>query len=521
MHTKLIAFAALAGGALAAPSSQFPFAAAVRNRLTDLEEAWGGLHRSVDRWAAEGVRKFDEITHEGLNYELVQHTEFPLHSLRVKEPKAALCDSSSKQYSGYLDIADDAHLFYWFFEARHEPENKPLVLWINGGPGCSSTTGLLFELGPCSVSNGGLNTTYNPHSWTESANVIFLDSPVQVGYSYGSKTVSNSQDTAEDIYAFFQLFYEKFPKFKDVELHISGESYAGTYLPNIASTIHQHNKNKPTPSSLHLPLTSVLIGNGLTDAAVQFGSVPGWSCSAAGAPDGNPYGPIFDESTCRSMESKVPTCQRLTKFCYNNPSRFTCVPATLSCWQVDAPIQSSGLNPYDIRRKCDRNGEDGPLCYKQMQWIETYMNQPDVRKELGASPDRTFESCNGQVNQAFQFQGDVAHNTAALIPPLLEDGIRFLIYAGDADFMCNSKGNLAWTLALPWSKQDKYNKSKLVSFKTKDGKKAGTTRAVTTDGGAGLLRFLEIEGAGHMVPYDQPEASLDFFTRWIANESFE
>ncbi|GAA5967193.1 hypothetical protein JCM11641_000473 [Rhodosporidiobolus odoratus] len=516
MHTRLLALAALTAGAIAAPQ-QFPFAASPDAALDSLKNAWGRVHHSVDRWAAQGVRKFDEITHEGMNYELVQHTEFPTHSLRVKEPEA-LCDASSKSYSGYLDIQQDAHLFYWFFESRSKhPEKDPLVLWINGGPGCSSTTGLLFELGPCSVANGGLNTTYNPHSWTESANVIFLDSPVQVGYSYGSKSVSSSQETAEDIYAFFQLFYEKFPKFKDVPLHVSGESYAGTYLPNIASTIHNHNKQKPTPSAVHIPLTSVLIGNGITDTYTQFATVPEWSC----AEGGNPYGPIFDEATCRSMESKVPTCQRLTKYCYANPSRFTCVPATLACWQIDGPIQSAPINPYDIRRKCDRNGEDGPLCYKQMQWIETYMNQPEVRKQLGASPDRTFESCNMDVNRAFQFNGDIAKNTAALIPPLLEDGIRFLIYAGSADFMCNSKGNLAWTLAMSWSQQKKYGKAKMLPFVTKEGKTGGTTRAVTLDGGAGLLRYLEVDEAGHMVPYDQPEVSLDFFTRWIRNESFE
>ncbi|GJN87394.1 hypothetical protein Rhopal_000343-T1 [Rhodotorula paludigena] len=505
---------ALAASALALPQQQqqqLRFSPPVADSLAiDLSQAWQGLvHSKPVGFAAEGVRKFSQqVRTDGIDFELIQHAEFPTHSLRMKEPRA-LCDTSSKQYSGYLDIADDAHLFYWFFESRSKtPEKDPLVLWLNGGPGCSSTTGLLFELGPCAVANGGLNTTFNPHSWTESANVIFLDSPVQVGYSYGSKTVSNSQDTAEDVYAFLQLFLEKFPKFQKGEFHLAGESYFGTYAPNIASVIHKHNLNKPTPSALHVPLASVLIGNGLTDAYTQFASMPEWSCSKGGE-RGNPYGPIFDEATCQSMQSKVGTCQRLTEYCYKMPSRF-----------VAGPIQQANINPYDIRRTCDRNGEDGPLCYKQMQWIETYMNQPEVRKELGASPDRDFESCNMQINQAFQLNGDVAHNTAGLIPELLDAGIRFLIYAGSADFMCNSKGNLAWTNAMDWTHASKYRKADLIGFKS-NGKKAGHTKAVSPNGGAGLFRYLEINEAGHMVPYDQPEVSLDFFTRWIRNESYE
>lgn len=82
--------------------------------------------------------------------------------------------------------------------------------------------------------------------------------------------MSNSQDTAEDVYAFLQLFLEKFPKFQKGEFHLAGESYFGTYAPNIASVIHKHNLNKPTQSALHIPLASVLIGNGLTDACAFF-----------------------------------------------------------------------------------------------------------------------------------------------------------------------------------------------------------------------------------------------------------
>lgn len=324
----------------------------------------------------------------------------------MKEPKG-LCDSSSKSYSGYLDIADDAHLFYWFFESRSKhPEQDPLVLWINGGPGvsfpppriclpdrpgstplrslpdrcllaqCSSTTGLLFELGPCSVTDGGMNTTYNPHSWTESANVIFLDSPVQVGCaslflflphlepelttasisqtrtvprpspthrtpprtstrssscSTKSSPSSRMSTSTSPVVRATLGEHPSLPAGADSEPRTPSESYAGTYLPNIASVIHNHNKKKPTPSSLSIPLKSVLIGNGLTDAYTQFASVPDWSCNKPGTPGANPYGPIFDEATCSSIRGKVPTCQRLTEFCYNNPSRFVSPPLAEHC----------------------------------------------------------------------------------------------------------------------------------------------------------------------------------------------
>ncbi|ORY79276.1 Alpha/Beta hydrolase protein [Leucosporidium creatinivorum] len=491
--------------------------ALARNQLTfnlpsDASSVVDAVKHSVEGWVSEGVRKFDEITHEGLDFELIQHADFPQYKIRMREPEA-LCDSSVKQYSGYLDIANDAHIFFWFFESRNKPSTDPLVVWLNGGPGCSSSTGLLFELGPCSIANEGQNTTYNKHSWNEVANMIFIDSPVNVGYSYGGKTVNSSPDTAEDLYAFMQLFYAKFPKFQKNEFHVSGESYAGTYIPNIGSVFHKYNQAPPSSASVHIPLTSLFIGNGLTDAYTQFATVPDFACDPKGK-----YGQIFSDADCQSIEGKIPTCQRLTSYCYNNPSRFTCVPATISCWQVAGPIQQSGLNPYDVRRKCDREGKDGPLCYPQMQWIETYLNKPEVKKALGASSDRTFESCNMQLNQAFTFNGDVAHNTAALLPPLLEAGIRVGIYAGEADFMCNYIGNLAWMNVLDWSGKEDFNAAKNHSFVTKSGKKGGETRSVGK--GAGTFTYLQVYDAGHMVPYDQPEVALDFFTKWVQNKPF-
>lgn len=91
----------------------------------------------------------------------------------------------------------------------------------------------------------------------------------------------------------------------------------------------------------------------------------------------------------------------------------------------------SGLNPYDARRPCDPE-TDGPLCYQEMGWVETYLNQPDIKAALGVNPQRKFESCNMAINQAFLLQGDSMHNTPALLPPLINDGVRLLVYAGNA-----------------------------------------------------------------------------------------
>ena len=111
---------------------------------------------------------------------------------------------------------------------------------------------------------------------------------------------------------------------------------------------------------------------------------------------------------------------------------------------IDSTTET-GLNPYDVRRKCDRDRQaDGPLCYKQMQWIETWMNKPQNKAALGVNPERTFESCNMNVNQAFTMNGDAMHNSALLLPELIEDGIRLLVYAGNAGELCSFFSFSVW-----------------------------------------------------------------------------
>ena len=217
---------------------------------------------------------------------------------------------------------------------------------MNGGPGCSSSTGLLFELGPCRIDNEGRDVTYNPHSWNSNANIIFLDQPVNVGYSYSDdgSSVNTSPVAGEDVYAFLQLFLARYPKYANAPFHLAAESYGGTYAPNFANIIHKKNKEllrSANTDLLNINLASVMIGNGLTNSYIQDASIPTFAC------DG-PF-PIYDDPNgpeCTSLRGKVPTCQRLISACNTYNSRLTCVPAAMYCnSQLYGPIQRTIFTP--------------------------------------------------------------------------------------------------------------------------------------------------------------------------------
>jgi len=481
--------------------------------LHGTEKVFENVGEKVEQWAHDG-KEF--IKQSGVTYELVTHTAFSEYRLRVTEP--SLCDPTVKQYSGYLDITNGKHLFFWFFESRNSPETADFIYWANGGPGCSSTTGLLFELGPCRIAEDGKNTTYNPHSWNTNANILFLDQPVAVGYSYaddGSK-IDRSSAAGEDVYAFYQLFFARFPEYAKAKFHMAAESYGGHYAPNAASIFHRKNKElalAPVPGLTKINLASVILANGITDPYNQMSTIPEFVC------DG-PY-PVYEPGSpqCEALRTKVGTCQRLINACYNFDSRFTCVPAQIYCYgQLMGPLQQLGINLYDVRKKCDR-ARDGDLCYKGLIWIETWMNDPNVKAALGVNPRLSFQSCNMEVNQAFAVNDDGMSNSAKLLTDIVNEGIRLLVYAGNADAMCNYLGQEKWVADFDNTFHSEFVTAVPTPWISSDtGKVVGEVRSA---GGsvftAGNLTLVTVYEAGHMVPYDQPEAAWDMINKWISN----
>lgn len=307
-----------------------------------------------------------------------------------------------------------------FFESRNDPKNDPVVLWLNGGPGCSSLTGLFMELGPASIDKN-IKVVHNPWSWNSNASVIFLDQPVNVGYSYSGGSVSNTVAAGKDVYALLTLFFEQFPEYAHQDFHISGESYAGHYIPVFAAEILSHKKR-------NINLQSVLIGNGLTDGLTQYPHYRPMACGEGGWPA------VLDESECQAMDNALPRCLSLIENCYDSESVWSCVPASIYCNNaILAPYQRTGQNVYDVRVKCGSN----PLCYDDLDWISEYLNQPKVMKALGAEVSK-YDSCNFDINRNFLFQGDWMKPYFRLVPDILAK-IPVLIYAGvsllDPEFM--------------------------------------------------------------------------------------
>lgn len=430
-------------------------------------------------------------------FEAVTHDKFEGYSMDIKQnhPEALGLDTVD-QYTGYLNVEQlKKHFFFWFFESRNDPANDPLVLWLNGGPGCSSATGLFFELGPSSI-NSTIQPVFNPYSWNSNASVIFLDQPVGVGYSYTEgEEIKNTASAAKDFYIFLELFFQKFPQFKANDFHIAGESYAGHYIPAFASEIINN-------ADRSFELSSVLIGNGITDPLIQYGDYQPMGCGEGG------YKPVLDEETCEQMDKDYPKCAVLTKLCYKFKNALSCVPATTYCeTKLFGPYSDTGLNPYDIRKTCD---EEGGECYVEMNYVDEFLNSEFVKANVGANVD-IFTGCDDTVFRNFILDGDEMKPFQQYVAELLEKDIPVLLYAGDKDYICNWLGNLDWANQLEYSQKEYFSQEPLKPW-TNGKKLAGEVKNYDK------FTFLRVYDAGHMVPYDQPENSLAMVNTWLSGD---
>ncbi|KAK4607545.1 hypothetical protein RGQ29_001408 [Quercus rubra] len=417
---------------------------------------------------------------------MIVEKSFSFPSLGYSGPSVA----DLGHHAGYYGLPNSkaARMFYLFFESRNN-KNDPVVIWLTGGPGCSSELALFYENGPFHIANN-LSLVWNDYGWDKASNLLFVDQPVGTGFSYSADEHDIRHDeggVSDDLYDFLQAFFKEHPQFAKNDFYITGESYAGHYIPAFAARVHQGNKAK---EGININLKGFAIGNGLTNPEIQYKAYPDYALDMG----------LIKSSDYNSINKMLPACEQAAKNCGTDGGD-DCVNSYVVCNDIFNQIMNiaGGINYYDVRKKCE-----GDLCY-DFSSMETFLNQMSVRNALGVG-DREFVSCSSDVYDAMLT--DWMRNLEVGIPALLEDGIKVLVYAGEYDLICNWLGNSRWVHAMEWSGQKQFGASPTVPFVVDDAE-AGLLKS------HGPLTFLKVHDAGHMVPMDQPKASLQMLMSWM------
>ncbi|KAF3457501.1 hypothetical protein FNV43_RR02159 [Rhamnella rubrinervis] len=450
----------------------------------------------------------------------------PIHDLVGRLPGQPRV--SFQQFSGYITVDENPKraLFYYFVQAETQAASKPLVLWLNGGPGCSSVgAGAFSEHGPFRPRTGA-TLVKNEYSWNKEANILYLESPAGVGFSYSANgsfyKYVNDTITAKDNLIFLQRWFDKFPEYKNRDFFITGESYAGHYVPQLAHLILQ--------SNVKFNMKAIALGNPLLEFNTDLNAEDEYNWS---------HGVISDFSY-----------QLLTSYC--NTSRMTreSIRGNLSdsCSFVDAQISkelSDFIDSYDVigdvcissnsslrfdiakhpvfsrfRISSSRGYSKAQSLSQQQDSKEKidvcagektsiYLNRKDVQAALHARlvgiPQWT--SCSDVVEYDSE---NLEIPTIDVVGSLVKSGIRVLVYSGDQDSVIPFIGSRSMVNRLAKELGLKTTVPYRVWF---EGKQVGGwTQAY---GSSNLLSFASIRGASHLAPSTQPQRSLVLFSSFL------
>ncbi|KAK2433874.1 serine carboxypeptidase [Trifolium repens] len=394
-------------------------------------------------------------------------------------------------HAGYYSLprSKDARLFYFFFKSRNSTNDDPVVIWLAGGPGCGGEVAVFYENGPFLIANN-LSLVWNNYGWDKASNILFIDQPIGTGFSYANDVNDIPHDetgVSNDLYDFLQEFFKQHPEFIKNDFYITGESYAGHFAPALASRIQQGNKDN---KGITINLKGFAIGNGLINPRIQYPTIMQYA---------------FDMKLITKEDQEdlnkliLHECEDGIKNC-ENEGKESCLLAFNQCDIMKNILAIAGnINYFDIRKTCE-----GSLCY-DFSKVHAFLNQKIVRDALGVG-DMEFVICSEEVYDALK--EDWMRNLEVDIPSLLEDGIKVLVYAGEFDLACNWLGISNWVHAMKWSSQNQFVASKSVQFLV-DDIEAGLLKSY------GPLSFLKVNGAGHMVPMDQPKAALEMLVNWM------
>ncbi|KAJ7636956.1 Alpha/Beta hydrolase protein [Roridomyces roridus] len=407
------------------------------------------------------------------------------------------------QISGYINIASNASMWFWFFEARNSPNTAPLTLWLNGGPGCTSMSGIFQENGPCNVSSDGRTTTLNPFSWNNLSNMIYIDQPIGAGFSTGSGTVNSTADAAVMMWTAFQILFEspEFSSFQNRDLIFGTESYGAHFGPTFITYFNAQNDliGNGQLTGQKIVFKSLLINDGKHDPLIQYGSYIPFVANAPG------YGPVQNTTIVDAMSAsfvKPDGCQAQLQACYAGGSDAECATADLVCTGDIFNRAVIGHDPDYLLWDSDAPDPFPPA------YFEKFLVSPSVAGALGATS--TFNSCNADIKKNFGSTGEFGRSALAPLAALANAHFPILIWVGDADIKANWLGVHQSMVSMPWYGNLTLNNTALTNW-TIDGQVVAQIKTVDS------FTFARVFGAGHSLPAFVPSTALQFFTRVVQN----
>ncbi|KAI3928694.1 hypothetical protein MKW98_024295 [Papaver atlanticum] len=370
---------------------------------------------------------------------LCYHTSSELITRLPGQPK----NVPFKQHSGYIvtDSQQGRALFYYFVEANSvNPLSRPLTLWLNGGPGCSSLGfGAFMEHGPFQPDKNGFLIN-NKFSWNLESNMLYVESPIGVGFSNTSSNyvMWNDTTTAADNVKFIVNWLEEFPEFKDSDLYLAGESYAGHYIPQLAALLLEYNKQ---PNIKPINLKAIALGNPLLDLDISINAADYlWSHGAISDATLKLLKTVCNDSRfVREHVHGIRTqgCKDVFNIVGDEigvdiDRNDLLLPQCLSLPSLSSArsVNSEQFKPNGmlaaIHASLDRSGNTGDPCLADR--IFSYINKPQVQEALHASTTHltsSWDFCSGPL--VYQ-QDNLDMNLIPLVSNLIRDGIPVMLY---------------------------------------------------------------------------------------------
>jgi carboxypeptidase C (cathepsin A) len=432
-------------------------------------------------------------------------------------PGAENLNVAFNQFSGYLPVGTK-NMHYWYVESQNNPSTDPIAFWTNGGPGCSGILGFLGEMGPFRP-NKDLSLKMNDFSWNKVANMVFVEQPCGVGFSYSDNDDDyhhNDASAATDNYFMIQEFLKRFPERNVNDLYYTSESYGGHYMPTLAKEIVTRNEAGEYPK---INYKGFAVGNPATNF---YSTTPAmldtyWGHQLVAKP-------VWDAFNANCRDKIIPN---MTKCDYLITDIMLSVGRGINPYAVDYPVctEDSGKRAFGRGQRTwllNNLFHDKSPAFKKAIGLEptegyepceedfmvAWINQASVKDALHVKSSITWGECSRDI----RYEQSDGHDDMTPYYKFLIDGgykLNILVYSGDDDAVCGTIGTQGWIWDLGYEVKGKM-------WKTYDFE--GQTAGYFSEFKDTKLGFLTIHGAGHEVPTYKPEVALDMFTRYLKGE---